>query len=304
MNLRALQYFVKLADLKHFSNAAEACYVSQPTLSTQIKKLEEELGVQLVERAPRQVMLTPIGKEVARRAQVILSDLRQIETLTRNSKDPSAGNLKIGIFPTLAPYLLPHVVPNIRKTYPRLKLQLLEEKTEIILELLKQGRLDAVLVALPLDDDTLEREVLFEESFLLAVPGQHDLAKREVVAVNDLKDEELLLLEDGHCMREQALEVCELAGAREKTEFQATSMETLRQMVAAEVGITLMPSMAVSPPIAQTPNLTVRRFSGRNPKRTIAMAWRSSSALSDFLRELAGQFRSVPEAILKAERAH
>ena len=304
MNLRALQYFVKLAELKHFSNAAEACYVSQPTLSTQIKKLEEELGVQLVERAPRQVMLTPIGKEVARRAQIVLSDLRQIETLTRNSKDPSAGFLKIGIFPTLAPYLLPHVVPHIRRSYPKLKLQLLEEKTENILELLKQGRLDAVLVALPIEDDTLVREILFEESFLLAVPGQHPLAESDTVAVSDLKDEELLLLEDGHCMREQALEVCELAGAREKTEFQATSMETLRQMVAADVGITLMPSMAVSPPIAQTPNLTVRRFSGRNPKRTIAMAWRSSSALHDFLMELAEVFKKVPKGILSAEKAH
>lgn len=301
MNLRALEYFVKLADLRHFSKAAEACFVSQPTLSTQIKKLEEELGVQLVERAPRKVMLTPVGEEIAERARVLLSDVDQIRTLARNSIDPSAGNLRIGIFPTLAPYLLPHLVPRIRRQYPKLKLQLVEEKTEEIIAMLRQGRLDAILVALPIEDETLEYRVLFEEPFLLALPEDHPMAQRAQVRMSDLENEELLLLEEGHCLRDQALEVCKLAGARERMDFQATSMETLRQMVAANVGITLIPTLAVKPPIARTSHLVLKPFAGKAPKRTIAMAWRPSSALAGFLQDLAEQFQQLPKDLFVAE---
>ena len=299
MNLRALQYFVKLSELRHFSRAAEACFVSQPTLSTQIRKLEDELGVQLVERSPRKIMLTPVGEEIAERARLVLSDVNQILAVARRAGDPADGNLRLGLFPTLAPYLLPHVIPTIRKQYPNLKLQLAEEKTDDILKMLQQGELDAALLALPITDDGLDMEILFEEPFVLAVPGEHPLGEKSRITLKDLEGNELLLLNEGHCLREHALEVCSLAGAHERVDFHATSMETLRQMVAANVGITLMPLLSVKPPITQTSNLVTIPFASPAPSRTIALVWRNSSALSDFLYELADCFRNLPPMLLK-----
>jgi LysR family hydrogen peroxide-inducible transcriptional activator len=299
MNLRALQYFVKLADVRHFSKAADACFVSQPTLSTQIKKLEEELGVQLVERSPKMIMLTPVGEEIAERARLVLRDIEQIRTVARRSSNPAEGVLRLGLFPTLAPYFLPHVVPEVRRRYPLLRLQLAEEKTEDILRLLRQGQLDAALLALPVSDDGMEVETLFEEPFVLALPADHALASRTDIVLEDLEGAELLLLEEGHCLRDHALEVCKLADAHERVDFHATSMETLRQMVAAEVGITLMPLLAVKPPIASTDNVVIRRFAAPAPSRTIALVWRSSSALSSFLRELAECLGALPPELLE-----
>ena len=299
MNLRALQYFVKLSDLRHFSKAAEACFVSQPTLSTQVRKLEDELGVQLVERSSRKIMLTPVGEEIAERARLVLSDIDQIRAVARRAGDPADGTLRLGLFPTLAPYLLPHVIPTIRKQYPNLRLQLAEEKTEDILKMLQQGELDAALLALPINVDGLDLEILFDEPFVLAVPGDHPLAEKSRINLKDLNGSELLLLEEGHCLREHALEVCALADAHERPDFHATSMETLRQMVAANVGITLMPLLSVKPPIAQTRNLITIRFASPTPSRTIAMVWRNSSALADFLRELAACFRNLPPDLLE-----
>lgn len=299
MNLRALQYLVTLADLRHFSKAAGACHVSQPTLSTQIRKLEEELGVQLVERSPRRVMLTPVGEDIADRARMVLSEIQEIRSISQRSRDPGTGSLRLGIFPTLAPYLLPHVIPGIRQKYPRLTLHLYEEKTEDILEMLGQGRLDAGLLAMPVPDDRFRVKVLFEEAFMLATPESHPLSRRKVIGMEDLKGQELLLLEDGHCLRDQALEVCQLAGAAEKLDFHASSMETLRQMVAANTGITLMPTLAIRPPVAHTENLVTIPFRDPAPKRTIAMVWRRTSALSDFLEEIAGEFAGVEPDLLR-----
>ncbi len=299
MNLRALQYFVKLADLRHFSKAADACFVSQPTLSTQIKKLEEELGVQLVERSPKMIMLTPVGEEIANRARLVLNDIEQIRAVARRSSDPADGILRLGLFPTLAPYFLPHVVPGVRERYPNLRLQLSEEKTEDILRLLRQGQLDAAILALPINEEGMEIEVLFKEPFVLAVPAAHPLAQHQRISLPDLEGAELLLLEEGHCLREHALEVCALADAHERVDFHATSMETLRQMVAADVGLTLMPLLAVKPPIAATRNVAIRRFDDPVPTRTIALIWRSSSALSSFLREFAESLRKLPPDLLK-----
>ncbi len=299
MNLRALQYFVKLADLRHFSKAAEACFVSQPTLSTQVRKLEDELGVQLVERSPRKIMLTPVGEEIAERARLVLNDVAQIRAVARRAGDPADGNLRLGLFPTLAPYFLPHVIPTVRRQFPNLRLQLAEEKTENIINMLQQGELDAALLALPINDDGLDMEILFEEPFVLALPAEHPLGAKARITLKDLKGTELLLLDEGHCLRDHALEVCALAGAHERVDFHATSMETLRQMVAANVGITLMPLLSVKPPIAQTSNLITKRFTSPAPSRTIAMVWRNSSALSDFLRELAECFRNLPPRLLQ-----
>ncbi|QKK04056.1 MAG: LysR family transcriptional regulator [Pseudomonadota bacterium] len=298
MNIRALQYLVTLAETRHFSRAAERCHVSQPTLSTQIRKLEETLDVQLVERHPRQVMLTPVGEEIVARARIILAETDAIRATAMRARDPHSGTVRIGIFPTLAPYLLPHVVPQIRRAFPRLTLRLFEEKTGDVLAMLAEGRLDAGLLALPVGDDSLEQRVLFEEPFVLAMPENHPLNGQREITLEHLEDQELLLLEDGHCLRDQALEVCQLAGAHERLDFHATSMETLRQMVAANTGITLMPTLAVKPPVAHTENVVIRPFRAPGPKRTIAMVWRKSSALSAFLEELADYFGRIDPDLL------
>jgi LysR family hydrogen peroxide-inducible transcriptional activator len=299
MNLRDLRYLVALADHRHFGRAAAACFVSQPTLSTQVRKLEDELEVMLVERAPRRVMLTPAGRDIAERARRILGEVDQLKESARRSRDPEAGTVRLGLFPTLAPYLLPHVVPRIRERFPRLELLLVEEKTEVILRQLREGRIDAGVLALPLHDDQLHLEFLFEEPFVLAVPESHPHARRESITLRELANESLMLLEDGHCLRDQALDVCELSGAGEKTGFRATSLETLRQMVAANVGMTLLPVLAVKPPVPRSENIHLLRFRDSNPHRQIAMAWRRSSAMGEFLLELAAVFREMPRDLFE-----
>ena len=288
MNLRDLRYFVALAELRHFGRAADACFVSQPTLSTQIKKIEDELGVTLVERAPRKVMLTEAGAEIAQRARVVLNEIEQIRAIARRSLDPESGTLRLGIFPTLGPYLLPHVVPKLRQRFPRVELLLTEEKTEILLQLLQEGRIDAAVLALPLHEEQLHTELLFEEPFVLAVPSTHPLAESERLGLDTIADERLLLLDDGHCLRDQALDVCHLAGASEKDGFRATSLETLRQMVAAGVGVTLLPLLAVQPPVPRSETVRLLSFTDSRPSRQIALAWRKSSAQGEFLRKVAG----------------
>ncbi|MGH8028026.1 MAG: LysR substrate-binding domain-containing protein [Pseudoxanthomonas sp.] len=294
MNLRDLKYLLALADHKHFGRAAAACFVSQPTLSTQIRKLEEELGVSLVERAPRKVMLTPAGRDAAERARHIVAEVEQMREGARRSKDPEAGTVRLGIFPTLGPYLLPHVIPRLRERFPQLELLLVEEKSDVLQSRLHEGKLDAALLALPVHDDQLHSQFLFEEPFLLAVPENHPLAERDSLSLSELSDQKLLLLEDGHCLREQALEVCRLSGANEKSEFRATSLETLRQMVAANVGITLLPTLAIKPPVARSQNIHLLGFSDSHPSRQIAMLWRRSSAMAGFLLELSKVFSELP----------
>ncbi|MGH8157848.1 MAG: LysR substrate-binding domain-containing protein [Rhodanobacter sp.] len=304
MNLRDLQYLVALAEHRHFGRAADACFVSQPTLSTQIKKLEDELGVPLVERTPRKVLLTEVGRDIAIRARDVLNEIEQIRGVARRTLDPESGTVRLGIFPTLGPYLLPHVLPLVRAAFPRLELLLVEEKTEAVLRLLREGKLDAGILALPLHEDSLHTEFLFEEPFVLAVSGDHPLAHQQgQLKLADLSNQNLLLLEDGHCLRDQALEVCHMAGAGEHAGFRATSLETLRQMVAANVGITLLPVTAVKPPVAPLENLHLIEFKGRPPSRRIAMVWRKSSAMSGFLQRLAAIFQQLPAELLDAHTA-
>ncbi|MBW8367328.1 MAG: LysR family transcriptional regulator [Arenimonas sp.] len=298
MNLRDLRYLVALAEALHFGKAAEACHVSQPTLSTQIKKLEDELGIALVERAPRHVMLTPAGRDIATRARRVLAEVDQMRETARRTSDPEAGTVRLGLFPTLGPYLLPHVVPRIRARFPRLELLLVEEKTEAVLHMLREGRLDAAVLAMPLHEDWLETEFLFEEPFLLAVPEGHPLAGQRNLTLANLGNQHLLLLEEGHCLRDQALEVCHLAGAGEKEGFRATSLETLRQMVAAGVGVTLLPMLAVKPPVSPSENIRLLTFKQPAPTRRLAMVWRKTSAMSAFLHELAGVLRDLPPGLL------
>ena len=286
MNLRDLKYLVALAEHRHFGKAAAASFVSQPTLSTQIRKLEDELGVTLVERSPRKVMLTPAGEDIARRAEQIVAEVEALREVARRSTDPATGSLRLGVFPTLGPYLLPHIVPRLHARFPRLELLLVEEKSDVLTAQLRQGRLDAALLALPVHDAQLHAEFLFEEPFLLAAPQGHPLSQSRPLQMAQLDDEVLLLLEDGHCLRDQALDVCRLAGAHEKTAFRATSLETLRQMVAAKVGLTLLPALSVAPPLVQPDGLDLVRFADPPPHRRIALVWRKSSAVAGLLGEV------------------
>ena len=298
MNLRDLRYLVALAEHRHFGRAAEASFVSQPTLSTQIRKLEEELGVALFERAPRKVMLTPVGREITERARKVLADVDQMADIARRSQDPEAGTVRLGLFPTLGPYLLPHVLPGLRKRFPRLELLLVEDKTDALLQRLHDGRLDAAVLALPLADDQLHAEPLFDEPFVLATPAGHALADRGPLGIDELDEERLLLLEEGHCLREQALDVCRLAGAGER-DFRATSLETLRQMVGAGVGSTLLPALAVQPPVPRSPGIRLVPFKGQPPFRRIALFWRRSSAIDGLLHGLAAEIRKLPAGLLR-----
>ncbi|PZN29337.1 MAG: DNA-binding transcriptional regulator OxyR [Proteobacteria bacterium] len=278
MNLRDLRYLVALADTRHFGKAAERCYVSQPTLSAQIKKLEEYLGVQLIERQPRRVALTETGAKIVAIARRILEDSDEIVAIARNEHDPLAGKLKLALIPTVGPYLLPLVTRKLRKQLPRLKLMLYEHQTEQLLEKLRGGDLDLGILALPVPLEGLECRELYEEDFTLALPPGHALTKKAHVKLDDLSGETLLLLEDGHCLRDQALEVCSRVDAKESEDYRATSLETLRQMVAAGLGVTLLPELATSGPFGSGQAIVVRPFSRPVPSRTIGAVWRRGSA--------------------------
>ena len=277
MNLRDLQYLVALAETRHFGRAAARCHVSQPTLSTQVRKLEEFLGVALIERRPRKLALTAAGEAVVERARRILRDADDIRSLARASQDPLSGQLKVGLIPTLGPYLLPRIAPPLARALPKLQLMLHEYQTGPLVERVMSGELDLAILALPADTKSLKTRSLFGEAFLVAMPERHRLATRRRVKPSDLADEKLLLLEEGHCLRDQALEVCKLAGIEEQ-DFRATSLETLRQMVAAGLGITLLPRLAAEGPFASARGLVVRPFAPPAPSRVIGAAWRRSTS--------------------------
>src|SRR5688500_13272440 len=260
LKLKDLRYLVAVADTRHFGRAAERSFVSQPTLSAQLKKLEGYLGVQLIERQPKQVTLTEAGAQIVARARRILEASDEVLALARTHRDPLAGKLRMALLPTIGPYLLPRVARELHKALPRLELQLYEYQTGPMLEKLGAGQIDLGILALPVEMEGLEARQLYEEPFSLAVPAQHRLAKKKEVKVEDLKDETLLLLEDGHCLRDQALEVCSSVGVQEKQDFRATSLETLRQMVATGVGITLLPELASRNAYGSTRDVVLRPF--------------------------------------------
>ncbi len=298
MTLRELQYLIVLNRTRHFGQAAEACFVTQPTLSTQIRKLEEELDVQLFERDQRHVFPTQVGEMIVKRAVRIMHEVEQIRETARSASDPESGTLKLGIFSTLAPYLLPHIVPDIRRQYPNLQLLLVEEKTDNLLSQLEAGELDCAILAEPVDDPSLHSTHLFEEPFVLAVPDSDPLAHKPRIQMSDLANRELLLLEEGHCLRQQALDVCALAQTTERPDFRATSLETLRQMVVAEVGITLLPLLSIQPPVSPQKGLTLRAFDDDAPSRKLSFYWRSTVARTEFLKSIAELIRQLPKQLL------
>jgi LysR family hydrogen peroxide-inducible transcriptional activator len=293
MNLRDLRYLVALADERHFGRAAERCHVSQPTLSAQIRKLEEYLGVSLVERRPKRISVTPAGEKIVERARRLLQEADAIVELARTDRDPLAGTLKLALIPTVGPYLLPHVARRLRRALPRLKLLLYEYQTAPLLERLRDGEIDMGILALPVPTDGLETAALYEEPFMLAVPADHALADRDRVTAQDLHGEPLLLLEDGHCLRDQALEVCSRVGAQESQDYRATSLETLRQMVAAGHGVTLLPELAAASPVGATRGLRVKPFVKPAPARTIGAVWRKSTTRGPAIEAIANAVRTA-----------
>lgn len=284
MNLRDLRYLVAVAEHRHFGRAAESCFVSQPTLSTQLKKLEETLGVTLIERTNRQVMLSPAGERIVEQAQRVLREVNTLTSLAEQFSDPLGGEFKLGVIPTLAPYLLPKILKPVQENFPNLRLQLSEAQTAVLVRMLKQGDLDAALLALPLKEENIIEHKLFREPFFYAVSATHRLARQKTASLKDLEGEQVLLLEDGHCLRDQALEVCHTHRAAENTNFRATSIETLRQMVSAGIGTTLMPELAVREDSQDVRYLPFRKD---QPHRDVGLAWRATTTRGELLKAMA-----------------
>jgi LysR family hydrogen peroxide-inducible transcriptional activator len=292
LTLRQLQYVVAVAEAKSFRRAAEQCHVSQPSLSAQVAEVEGALGVRLFERDRRRVLLTAAGAELVERAKRVLLEAEDLAEAAKRYTDPFAGTLRIGVIPTIGPYLLPEIDPALRKAFPRLTLQWTEDKTEELVRQVNRGGLDAALLAAEADLGDLEKEVLGRDPFVLATGKQHELARSaRRVRVADLRGREVLLLDDGHCFRDQALELCSAAGSRELG-FRATSLATLAQMVAGGAGITLLPKLAV-----EVENrrglLAIREFTRPEPHRTIVLAWRRRSALDEVLHAVAETARAA-----------
>src|SRR5262245_20331675 len=292
-SVRQLEYAVALADALHFGRAARACAISQPALSAQIRALEDLLELRLFERSRRGVRVTRAGAAVIERARELLRDLDALVQSARASGEPLSGALHLGVIPTVAPYLLPRWLPRVRAAWPRLRLFLHEDRTARLVAALVEGRLDLLLLALPLRRPDLETLPIFDEPFALATPRGHPLARsRAPVRAPALAGEPVLLLEDGHCLRDQALALCEEAGAREAEGVRAASLSTLVQMVAGGLGVTLLPTSALATE-ARGRAVAVRPFRAPAPSRRIGLAWRRSSPRGDEFRELGAFLRGL-----------
>ncbi len=294
INFRDLRYLVAVADHQHFGRAASACFVSQPTLSTQIKKLEEYLGVQLVERTSKKVIVTPVGRMISERARQVLNQVEDIVNVARAAGDPMSGDLRLGIIPTLGPYLIPHLFPALRERYPSLRLLLHEERTSGLVARLRDGNLDAAIMGTPIPDETLVPHHLFREPFEVALPATHKLSAEQAIRREELDTVPMLLLEEGHCMRDQALDFCSRVGAQQQQDFRATSLETLRQMVATGAGVTLLPTLAVGSYWTGTHDVVVRPFDGDPPVRELAIYRRRGCAREPLVKAVAELIRELP----------
>jgi len=313
MHLRALEYVVALAEAGQFSRAADRCGVTQPTLSTQVAKLEQSLGAMLFERGSAGVTLTPAGERVVRRARVVLEELDGLRQDARSGGRDLAGPLRLGVIPTVGPYLLPHVLPMFAQHHPQAQLQVREEITSRLIDRLTHAELDAAILSLPIDAGGVVAHRFCEEPFVAAVPRDHKLAKRQRVSIASLTRQQLLLLEEGHCMRAQTVQLCtaktlrsdppKQSGKSAATEFtpgiQATSIESLRQMVAAGLGCTLLPKLAAVGPLADLTPVKVLPLTGKPPTRPLVLAWRRTSPRGGALHQLAEQLGEVVAPLMK-----
>lgn len=278
--IRQLQYLKLLAEQGAFGKAAEAAHVTQPTLSAGIQELERTLGAPVVDRARTGVILTPVGEEALRRATVILNEAEELVESAKNAGQPLTGRFRLGVIPTIAPFLLPGALPLLRQRFPRLKLFLREDLTQRLIVQLKAGRLDAALIALPFDMGGLEWAHVSDDELFAALPADHPLALLESATPEALERENLILLEDGHCLREHALSACKIGPPKTglgEEPFAATSLPTLVQMVGSGLGVTFLPEMAVSAGLAKAANVAVRPIDADHPAREIVVAWRAGS---------------------------
>ncbi|MFT3802922.1 MAG: LysR substrate-binding domain-containing protein [Burkholderiaceae bacterium] len=291
MTLTELKYIVAVARERHFGRAAEACFVSQPTLSVAIRKLEDELGVQLFERGPAEVSVTPVGAQIVEQAQRVLEQSNEIRTIAKQGKDPLSGPLRLGVIYTIGPYLLPKLIPEMIATTPQMPLLLQENFTAKLLEDLRHGDLDVAILADPFPTGGLMTHALYDEPFLVAVPRQHPWARRKAVRSDELKDETMLLLGSGHCFRDNVLEVCpELSRFSQSTvgiqkTFEGSSLETIRHMVASGIGITVVPQLAREDRIDE-PLLAYVPFADPVPHRRVSLVWRKSFSRSAAIKAL------------------
>ena len=298
MNLRALEYALAVAATGHFGRAADRCGVSQPTLSAQLAKLESSLGVRLFERGSRKVTPTPAGRRVLIHAQRTLDAAGALKAAAGPEAGGWVGPLRLGVIATAGAYLMPHLLPVIGKTQPEAKLLIREGLTADLLRRLHDTELDAAILSRPIDDPGVTMTNLGIEAFVLAVPSKHPLATKRSVTAGDLAEYPLLLLEEGHCLRAQALDLC-VTGSRRREPYQASSLESLRQMVAAGVGPTLLPQLATGPGMPRLKGMTLVPFREPRPTRALVLAWRQSSPLGPVFQELAGALRPVLDKVLK-----
>ncbi|MBX9822748.1 LysR substrate-binding domain-containing protein [Afipia birgiae] len=285
VSLKQLKYFAAVAKFGHFGKAAELCSVTQPALSMQVQELEKFLGVQLLERGRSGVMLTESGKEVAQRAARVLADVRDIVDLARRRGDVLSGPLGLGVIPSVAPYILPQLLPSIRDSFPDLDLHIRESQTQTLVTELLDGQLDVLLLALPVEHPDIETIRLFDDHFLLAMAASHRMSNRVKATPDLLEEDRLLLLEEGHCMRDQALAFCSLRRIENINTFGASSLSTLVQMVANGLGMTLLPELAV-PLETRRGDIHLMRFADPEPERVIGLAWRKSSPRKSHFIEL------------------
>lgn len=293
--LRQLRHLVALARHEHFGRAAQACHVTQSTLSASIKELEEQLQATLVDRTRRRVVVTPLGQAIVERAEDILRRAEDLVEAARESREPLTGPLSLGVIPTIGPFLLPRCLPALRRRFPRLQLYLTEDLTDRLLEQLRKGDLDLALIALPYDAPDAETADLLDDPFRLAVPKDHPLATATRVGPAKLADANLLLLRDGHCLREHALAACRLAGRGQIDAFGATSLYTLVQMVENGLGVTLLPQLALDAGILRGTKLVALPMDGDAPTRRIALVWRRGTARRGEFKQLAQALRDVLE---------
>lgn len=296
MNIRDLEYLVALSEHCHFRRAADACHVSQPTLSGQIRKLEDELGIMLLERTSRKVLFTQAGLLLVDQARTILREVKVLQEMASQQGDTMSGPLHIGLIPTVGPYLLPLIIPALRQDFPKLEMYLHEAQTSQLLDQLDSGKLDCAILALVKESEPFIEVPLFDEPMILAVYQDHPLAERDSVLLSDLAGEKLLMLEDGHCLRDQAMGFCFAVGADEDTYFRATSLETLRNMVAAGSGITLLPALAVPQERTRDGVVYIPCYKPE-PHRTVGLVYRPGSPLRSRYEQLA-------EAIQKQMNGH
>jgi len=279
MNLRDLKYFVALADTRHFGQAAARSFVSQPTLSGQIRKLEAELGVTLFERTTKSVALTPLGAALLPHARRAVEEADALAQHAKAHRDPLAGPLRVGAIPTLAPYLVPLILAPLRKRYPGLKLVLSEEITSVLLERLRRHELDAILIATPVEDAELQMRALFDEPFWLALPRKHPLVEKDPITRRDVESLDMLLLSEGHCLAQQAMEICRLADRKdsgEQADLRAASLETLLQLVGAGMGATLVPALALRGAWMTDAGVIARPIKVSDAYRRVLLVWRKS----------------------------